>query len=238
MTTATRTTTRVVPKRKAMAFRWRSFVAVFMFFQAIVLSLSGLVLYIAPSGRIVNTYGWRFLFLTKSQWEAIHTVWGLAFVVVAFFHIKYNWRSFLGYMKARVKRLFNLRREFLAATAVSVLLLIVAAANFPPTQQIMDFGENLNTYWEAHLSHTTTLEEGGESLTHGGYGRYTVADLAAQNNISVVTALARLKAYGIEAHATDDLLLLSEQSGYTPGELSAIIAGLPPEAHQEEEGDH
>ncbi|NPA93476.1 MAG: DUF4405 domain-containing protein [Chloroflexi bacterium] len=237
MTTATRATTRSVPKRKAMAFRWRSFVSVFLFFQTIVLGISGVVLYIAPSGRIVNTYGWRFLLFTKEQWEAIHTIWGLAFIIVAIYHIKYNWRSFLGYMKARVKRLFNLRREFVAAVVVSVLLMVVSAANVPPVQQIMDFGENLNTYWEEHLSQSTNLS-GEEVLSHGGYGRYTVADLAAQNNISVVTALERLKAYGIEAHATDDLLTLSEQSGYTPGELSAIIEGLPPEAHQEEEDDH
>jgi hypothetical protein len=42
---------------------------------AAVLLISGIVLFIAPSGRIANTTQWALLWLDKGAWVNLHNVW-------------------------------------------------------------------------------------------------------------------------------------------------------------------
>ena len=229
--------------RKARGFRWRAFVALALFLNALILALSGIALYIAPMGRIAHATQWALLGLDKEQWETVHTVLSLVFVVIVFFHVKYNWRSLLAYLKDRVRKVYTMQKELAAATAITVLLLVISIYSLPPAQQIMDFSENLNDFWEARgieAGYTVVSEEEAHAevdvpINTGlrGYGRLTVQAIAEQTGISVDTALERLRAYGIEASPDETMLTLSGRTGYSPGELAAIIAGQPPESHEE-----
>ncbi|NPA91928.1 MAG: DUF4405 domain-containing protein [Chloroflexi bacterium] len=226
--------------RKRPLFRWRAFVALILFWHALILSLSGVVLYIAPVGRVAHAIEWRFLWLDKEQWEAVHTILGFSFLVIVFFHIKYNWRSLLAYLKDRVRKVYTLQRELVVATALTLLLLVISVYNLPPAQQILDLSETFDAFWEAWGTqagyHVVTEEEAheeGETPPVRGYGRMTVRDVAEQAGIPVEVALERLRAYGVDASPDDNMLTLSGRSGFSPGELAGIIQGEPPESHGE-----
>ncbi|MFH1952450.1 MAG: DUF4405 domain-containing protein [Pseudomonadota bacterium] len=60
--------------RKAFSWRgWTTFVTTISF---IVDTLSGIILYIAPPGRVANWTSWQVWGLGREQWVAIHTIFG------------------------------------------------------------------------------------------------------------------------------------------------------------------
>ena len=243
------TTSTTITRRKSRGFRWRAFVALTVFLNALILAISGIVLYVAPAGRIAHATEWALLGLDKDQWETIHTVLSLVFVIIVFFHVKYNWRSLLAYLKDRVRKVYSLQKELAVATALVLVVLVISIYNLPPAQQIMDLSENLNDFWETRgteagyyvmseeEAHADGTETAGTETTANvttelrGYGRLTVQEVAERAGISVETALERLRTYGIDATPDENMLTLSGRSGYTPGELAAIVQGIPPEKH-------
>jgi len=52
-----------------------------------VMAVSGIALYLAPSGRIAETLGWTFLGLNKDTWTEIHTYMGFAMIGLVAVHL-------------------------------------------------------------------------------------------------------------------------------------------------------
>ncbi len=69
----------------------------------LVLVVTGIGLYLSPSGKIAKETNWRFLSANKSQLEKIHTIFGFVFAGLVFFHwlanrklLQVELQSFLG----------------------------------------------------------------------------------------------------------------------------------------------
>ncbi len=223
-------------RSKRQRFQWRAFVALSMFGILIALGLSGIALYIAPSGRLAQTLNWHWLGLSKSQWEAVHIVFSTFGLVVGYFHVQYNWRSIVGYFRRKVNQVIQWRREGLVATTIFLLLGFTAIADLPPAAQLVEWSEAIAQSWEVRASEGPNAETGTKIL--GGYGRYTVAEIAAAAGISPQEAVERLAAYGVHTTADERLLDLSARGTFTPGELAAIIMGQDPSTHESEEDSH
>ncbi|WP_457637479.1 DUF4405 domain-containing protein [Oceanithermus sp.] len=246
MTTATAKTSEKKVERKRYAFQWRAFVALLLFGVTLWLLISGLVLYVAPSGRVAKTVEWRLLWLDKDQWEALHTMTGFAFLVLFYYHLVYNWRSILAYMRRKAKQAVQIRRELVWASLFTVLMLVGSAFNLAPVRAVMNFGETMNDFWEwwgtrqgyyvvsedeAHDEEEAATTSGETTTTtKTGYGKLSVADLAEQEGVELQLALDRLASYQVKANPDDNMLTLSGRSGYTPGELASIIRGEDPDA--------
>ncbi|WP_456409880.1 DUF4405 domain-containing protein [Oceanithermus sp.] len=245
MVTAAKPTAAKKPERKRYAFQWRAFVALLLFGVTLSLLISGLVLYVAPSGRVAKTVEWRLFWLDKDQWEALHTMTGYAFLVLFYYHLVYNWRSILAYMRRKAKQAAQIRREFVWASLFTVLMLVGSVYNLPPVRAVMDFGATMNDFWEwwgtrqgyyvadedeAHAEEEASGTAGETTTTvKTGYGKLAVQDLAEQERVELDVALSRLAGYGVAAAPDDNMLTLSGRSGYTPGELAAIVRGEDPD---------
>jgi len=280
-------------------FNWRGFTTFIMFWSFIVLAVSGFVLYIAPSGRVANWSRWTLLGLDKEQWEAIHIIWGLVFIIATVFHMKFNWAIFKSYFRNIGRQIGGIRWQELAASVLlTVLIVWGAAAGWPVFAHIVDYGENFKNYWEesspiiqlrpenmtleelaehfgvtpqainSYLTHELNLPpmNTGETLedykhrledegviseeefglwdiyyalaghfesagseereyARGGWGRYTVSEIAQMEGVSVDTALSRLKASGIDATADTTIRTIMDSYGLTAEDVIAIIKG-------------
>lgn len=225
--------------------------ALFLLGSAVFLVASGVALYVAPSGRVARTVNWRLLWLGKDRWEAVYTLVGFAFLMAFGFHLKYNWRSILAYIRRRTAQAFRPRKELARAALATLVLLAASVYDLPPVTQVMGFGESLNDFWERwgenrgfYLTSEEALYPGGEERADEneaattasgskGYGRLTVEQLAKDEGISVETAIERLAAYGVEAGSGDSVLALGGRYGYTPKELMAIVRGEDPNNYGE-----
>lgn len=128
-------------------FYLRAFVTMVMIASLVVFTLSGLALFVAPSGQMAQTIGWQLLALSKGQWETVHVAFGFLWMPLAALHLAYNWRVVRGYVRDRARRTFVWRREAIAALALSLLLAAAAVFELPPVTQLMRVEAAFGEVW-------------------------------------------------------------------------------------------
>jgi len=132
---------------KREPFYWRAFVTFYVVLSFVVIALSGIVLFVSPPGRIANWSVWRMAGLEKANWQAVHTIVAFLFVVAAAFHIYFNWRVILGYLRKRLNEGMRRKRELAASLGVMLALVVATVAGAPPFQTVMDLGEDVKNSW-------------------------------------------------------------------------------------------
>lgn len=240
---------------KARGFYLRGFISLFLVSSVLAEFVSGLVLYVAPSGRVAQTTNWELLWLGKTQWEAMHTVFSFLWILPLGLHLFFNWKPILSYLKDRATKAYTLKRELLAALALTGFFSLASVYNWTPVREVMAFGEGFSSFWEnrgrsagyflpeeesLHPEATTPAaqaepkvssqagtSQAPASSTRRGYGKYTVQSLAEESGVSLSLALERLGKQGISAQGQESLLALSGTSGKLPSELAAIILDQP-----------
>lgn len=110
--------------------------------------ISGIILYIAPPGRIAHWTNWTCWMLDKEQWEAIHTIFGYVLFIVIGMHLYYNWKVFTRYVWDKMRKALNLKWELGTAALIGMGVFAGTLWNLPPFSTTMDFGENAKSSWE------------------------------------------------------------------------------------------
>jgi len=219
--------------------RWRNLASLFLALSGIIISISGIVLFIAPPGRYAHAVDWRILGLDKGQWEAAHTMFSFVAVIFAIIHVVINWKSLVNYLWKRTKQAYRLKRELTISIALILIIGVGTVMAWPPFSTVMDWGEALSDAWES--SYSTVIIDEHDSLlvdetdladvddfvieTDGGWGRYTIADICVQQNVTVEDALVRLASYNIDADEEARIRTLADSNGYEPSEIVDIIQG-------------
>ncbi len=195
-------------------FSGRSFVSYFSLYLFLILLISGIVLFVAPKGRYANWVGWTLLGLTKTQWEAVHTVSGYVFVIAILFHIKYNFNAIKAYIYSRTKKTLNRKWELILSTLISLLIVIGSVYEFPPVKFIMDTGESLKYSWEK--------KEDIPPVPH--MELMTLREIADEIDISPEKVDSLLKSSGIRFNSISDTLKnVAEHNKLTPDSIYKIL---------------
>ncbi len=130
-------------------FKYKIFTSFILFVTFLVTTFSGIVLFISPPGRVANWTNWAVLGFTKHEWSAFHIVFVTIFLIASIFHLFYfNWGLFWSYIKQKSQRGIKFKKEFSAAFAVLIILLIGVAAKVPPIISIVDLSEKITNSWE------------------------------------------------------------------------------------------
>lgn len=117
-------------------------------FAFIAMTISGLVLVIAPRGSIANKIDWLFGGFDRHDWQAIHLTAGILFVVVAVWHILIHISVIKNLTFGTGASTQGHRSELLVMLTVVALFLTTAILNLPPASWLIDINEFFNrTYW-------------------------------------------------------------------------------------------
>jgi len=133
---------------KKKKFSWRGWTTFVVTLSFIVDTISGIILYIAPPGRIAHWTNWTIWNLDKEQWVAIHTIFSYLLLIIVAIHLYFNWNMFRNFIWSKVRKALQLRWEMLTAILVSLLVFLFTFWNIPPFSTIMNLGENLKESWE------------------------------------------------------------------------------------------
>lgn len=174
-------------------FRWKAFISLYIGISFLVLGVSGLVLYVAPPGRIANWSVWRLVLLSKAQWQAVHTIFALVFIVAASVHLYFNWKVLMAYLRVKLTEGVHMKREVGAALVVGLLLLTLTIGGVPPFSSVMDAGDTLKNAWagptkEPPIPHAEDL---------------TVQKLAETAKMQVAQAQENLQKHGVAVARAD-----------------------------------
>jgi len=125
----------------------RGLTSLFTLFGFLIMSITGLVLYVVPEGRVAYWITWTMLGLSKTDWGNIHILSSILFIVAGAFHIYFNWRPLINYFKKKTKAGINLKRELVLSSVLSVWIVIGSIWPHPPLSYLLDFNEWLKKTW-------------------------------------------------------------------------------------------
>ena len=102
----------------------------------VILLVSGIALFIAPSGRVARDIAWGWAGLDKDGWGSLHVVFALLFVAFGIVHLVLNWRPFQSYLVSRATHHLRLTRELAVALVIVLLLVLSTLFSWPPATQL------------------------------------------------------------------------------------------------------
>jgi hypothetical protein len=125
-------------------FNFRAWTSLILVWTYILLIVSGTVLFVSPAGRISNWTNWRMGALTKTQWQSIHTLTAIAFLVGGLFHLlKFNWKVFWAYARKKGDSGWQYRKELAASIVLVVVVMAGTIIGIPPFSSVMSAGETV-----------------------------------------------------------------------------------------------
>jgi hypothetical protein len=134
--------------KQKKGFNLRSFTTFSLVISTIIMSWSGFILYIAPPGRIANWGTWKLMLFTKTEWQALHTIFSYLFFILFVIHLFFvNWKTFLTYFKSKIKAGLNRKWELATAIVLSGVIFAGTLRSWTPFGPVMRFGEKVKEGW-------------------------------------------------------------------------------------------
>jgi predicted DNA-binding protein YlxM (UPF0122 family) len=171
----------------------------------VFLILTSIILYIVPPGRVAYWADWHLWGLTKPQWGNIHINTGILFLLAIVFHIYYNWKLILSYLKSSTKKLKIFTKEFNVALILVMICLFGTYFEIVPFSSILSVSESfkdkgIKKYGEPPYGHAELsslklftqrlgldLEKSIALLKDAGYqiggNNETLAEIARRHNV-------------------------------------------------------
>jgi hypothetical protein len=197
-------------------FFWKSFVSFSLVWSLLILLISGIVLYIAPPGRVSNWTNWMLFGFSKAGWQAIHTVFSFTFVFLSVFHlVVFNWKVFWLYLVTKAANGLNKQKELLVSLALIIVVFFGTYFNIQPFKAVIDFGEWTTESWE--------VKEEIAPIPHAEL--LTIKELSDRYiPLSADSILLMIKGKGLKADSTGQTIQkISELNNMTPAKLYSFI---------------
>ena len=200
---------------------FRKITSLTSFFSIIVLTLTSIVLYFVPQGRVAYWADWTFIGLSKEQWGDIHICTGVLFIVLSILHIWLNWKPILAYLKQKSSASNFTSPAFFISLLITLFVAFGTLAGLPPMRQVLDFASYLKA-------------QGEEKYGLPPYGHAELSPLnifCKRTGLDADKAVASIKKAGLEIEsAKESIKSIAAKAGITPKELHEIILKDQPQS--------
>ncbi len=195
-------------------FNLRKFISLYMTLSFMIMIVSGIILYIAPFGRIANWSYWSMLGLTKTEWQNIHTIFTFLFVIAGVFHIVYNWKPIVHYLSTKSLNNSKLSKELIYSIVFSILIFVGTFFQIQPFGFVLELGEEITESWEN--------ESNEPPMPHAE--RLTISEFASLINIETNSLVNNLSKNGYDVKDTVTTIEeLAAKYNTTPSVIYATI---------------
>jgi len=193
----------------------RSLIAFVVTWAFGILTVTGLVLYVVPQGRVAFWTHWSLLGLSKEQWGDVHMMFGGLFIIAAIVHLYYNWKPFKKFLAERVKGRLQVKQEFVIAMVFSLIIVVMSVLHIPPVSWVFDLNEALKDSW-------VTRPELEPPFGHAE--EVSLAGISRRMGLDLEKSVAALKHQGYQFNGPQDSLeKIAIVNGTTPMAVYEVI---------------
>ena len=158
-----------------------------MMLVMLVMTYTGIILFITPPGRIANWANWELLGLSKKEYGEIHSIFMVLFIIMTLIHVYYNWTPITNYMKNKAKEMIVLTKDMLIAFILVLIFFLGTLYQVTPFSSFLDFGDGIKNSWEkeygtAPYSHAE-LSSFSKFTKKMGYDLEKSKEILKSNNI-------------------------------------------------------
>jgi hypothetical protein len=192
----------------------------------LIMTITGIVLYFAPHGRVAYWIIWRFAWLTKTNWGNIHIISSIVFAIAGGFHIYFNWRPIVNYFAGKIESTLKYKKELVASMLLSIFIIAGSIHPTPPFNYVLDFGEYLKGIWVESKEYEPPYGHAEES---------SLKTFSKKVDIEPELALSGLKSRGLIVHTVKDKLKdIAINNNITPMDVFIIIKKYEKKADDKE----
>lgn len=203
----------------------RSLIAFLMTWSFLILTVTGIVLYIVPQGRIAYWTHWSLVGLEKEQWGGVHMIFGGVFILTGVLHLYFNWKPFKRYLLERVKGQLQIKQELLVSLVLSLSILLMSIYRIPPVSWVFDLNDWVKQAW-------VTSPELEPPFGHAE--EISLKAISRRMDLDYQQAHSRLEQAGLSFSGDDSLEAIAERNTMTPMEVYGLFSDLK---QQEEVAD-
>lgn len=146
-------------------FSFKAFISFALLVGGVLVATAGVVLYIAPPGRVANMIDWRFMGLGRTEWRAIRTIFALFFIIAGSIHLYFNWGTFKSYLSRRGASQRARHWELGSAVMLVVLLVVLTVRETRPFSSIVHLGDRVSAAWSVPASQASPAQPASRELT-------------------------------------------------------------------------
>lgn len=197
-----------------MKMKMKKVISLLAMLSFIMIFLTSIILYIVPQGRVAYWADWTLWGLSKEQWGAIHINTGILFLVSLLFHIYFNWKPMLSYLKNKNRTLILFTVEFNIALLITILVSVGTYAEMPPFSTVLDLSDRFK-------------DDAAKKYGEPPYGHAELSSLKTFSNkmgFDLKQAMIRLKSAGIHLkNEMQTLQQISSANDISPQQLYQLI---------------
>lgn len=196
----------------------RGFISLLTALSFLIMTVSGVILFITPQGRVAYWLDWTFWGISKSQWGDMHITTSLLFALAGLWHTWLNWRALVSYFHDKVKKTVALKAELAVAAVITIFCTVGGIYKTPPLSYVLELNDWIKDAWvkspddEPVISHAELLP---------------LKNFLKKVDIDLDMALAELRKQGIKVSGPDQKLLdISRSNGKSPAAIYKLLKPL------------
>lgn len=199
-------------------FKWRIIVSLTTAWMFLVMGITGLILFIAPQGRIAYWVDWHFLGLTKTDWGNIHIVACIFFLVGGGWHLYFNWKIFMNHLRDKIAKGLKMRKELFITTALTVFVVVSALFHIPPLGYLINLNDTIKSSW---------IESPDYEPPFGHAELLSLKRFCKKTNIDLKKATQALQQAKLKFSSPSETLEdIAKSNGISPKDVFAVIEDL------------
>lgn len=182
-------------------------------FSFLIMSITGVVLYFVPKGKIAYWADWHIFGLSKSQYGELHTTSMVTFLIFGILHIYYNWKPILSYLKDKNKKVSFTKKEFLIAFGINLIFVLGTLYMAQPFKGFLDMQSAIKNHW---------TQKYGEP-PYGHAEETKLKRFCSKMDIDYEDAVQVLKENNIKFKADETLLSIGQNNNMSPSAIYELI---------------
>ncbi|MBP6497401.1 MAG: DUF4405 domain-containing protein [Campylobacteraceae bacterium] len=192
----------------------RRFTSLTITFSFLIMSYTGIILFLAPKGRVANWTNWEILGLDKTQYTNLHVTFMVLFLMGMIFHIYLNWSPLMCYLKNRAREFSLLTKEFIFALAINVIFVVGTLYYWAPFEQFLDFQDDIKAGWEKKVV----------KAPYGHAELSTIEEFAQKTGKDATVIIEQLKAKHLNGVSLDKTIeKVAKENGKSPADLFEML---------------
>ena len=199
-------------------YSFRRFISLCIGFSFLIMSYTGIILFLSPKGRVANWTNWQILGLDKTQYANLHVTFMVLFLVGMLFHIYLNWNALINYLKNRSREFSLFTKEFFLALGFNLLFLFGTLYYWVPFEQFLDFQNDIKASWERKI----------DQAPYGHAELSTLEEFSMRTNSTLLTITAQLNAHKIQGvNPSKTIAQIAKENNKSPAQIFDIINTKP-----------
>ena len=126
-------------------------ISLLMLWSMLVMTYTGVMLFIAPEGRVAYWVNWSMLGMGKSEFGNMHVAFMVLFFVATIFHIYFNWKPLISYMRNKAKEFIFFSKENIIALVITLVFITGTLNVTQPFSSLFKLGKDFKHYWADEL---------------------------------------------------------------------------------------